>query len=231
MVADISNPCARYESTRVAIGKPVQKSRIEIYAEACGVRETLTELKPQYFITDEETTWAEDFLKRVGIKSTKPLLAIGMRSAEGYRDWPEVGFQDLFRRLEPHANIILLDHSREHTYDGVIDACGFPLRKAIAVLSKCNYLLSVDTSLVHFAAALSIPTVAIFGPIDYKARCKGYHNITVIKSDMPCVPCWRNSRIACKATGLVKGYSKCLSSIRPDQIAGVVIKKMSKKPE
>lgn len=226
MIADISAPCARYESARVNSGKAVQKSRVEIYAEACGVRELLTDLKPRYYMTQEESDWAADFISRVHIRPGKPLLAVGMRSAEQYRDWPEDGLKDLFAKLEPHANIILLDHSRKHTYPNVIDAAGFELRKAIAILSKCNYLLSVDTSLIHFAAALDIPVVAAFGPIDYKSRCKGYKNITIIKSDLPCISCWRNSKIACRATGLIQGYSKCMSNIRPDQMAKVVIDKL-----
>ena len=230
MIADISAPCARYESARVNSGKAVQKSRVEIYAEACGVRDLVTDLKPKYYMTKEESDWAADFLSKTSIKPGKPLLAVGMRSAEQYRDWPEEGLQELFTKLEPYTNIILLDHSRKHTYTNVIDAAGFDLRKAIAILSKCNYLLSVDTSLIHFAAALGIPMTTIFGPIDYKPRCKGYSGVTVIKSDMQCIPCWRNSKIACRASGLIKGYSKCMEAVPAGKIAQVVIQKLKELP-
>jgi ADP-heptose:LPS heptosyltransferase len=227
LIADISTPCARYESTRVLAGKPVQKSRVEIYAEACGVRDSITSLKPRYYVRENESQWADAFIKQVIPNKTKPLVAVGFRSAEQYRDWPEENFQELFTLLKDHADILLLDHSREHMYTDVIDACGFSLRNAIALLSKCDYLLTVDTSLLHFAAALNIPTIALFGPIDYKSRCKGYDNITVIKSDMTCIPCWRNSRIPCAATGLVRGYSKCMSAIKPKHVAANTIDRLA----
>ena len=227
MIADISTPCARYESTRVAMGKPVQKSRVEIYAEACGVRDDITSLKPRYYITEEEKKWAEDFIKTTDIDPNKPLLAVGLRSAEQYRDWPENNFNELFERLYPHTNIIILDHSREHIFKNTIDACGFSIRKAAAILSRCSCLLTVDTSLVHFSAALDIPAIAIFGPIDYRPRCKGYDKVTIVKSDMPCMPCWRNSKTSCSMTGLIKGYSKCMTVIKPSDVSTAVINKLA----
>ena len=221
MVIDISSPCARYESTRVAAGKAVQKSRVEIFAEAMGVRNLITSLKPTYNVTEEEAKWAKDFLKQ----TTNPgqlKIAVGVSSAELYRNWPEENYQALFNMLKDRFELIVLDHSRKHMYTGIVDACGFPLRKAIAVLSQCDGLITVDTSLLHFAAALEVPTVAIFGPIDYKPRCKGYNNITVIKSELPCIPCWRNSQIACQRKGMVKCYSECIEKISPKEIAKVV---------
>lgn len=226
MVVDVSNPCARYESTRVSAGKPVQKSRVEIFAEACGVRDKITTLKPTYYISDSERRWAEDFIKKILPNPTgKPKLAIGLRSAEMYRNWPEKHFEALFKHLKPHFDLILLDHSREYSFPEVIDACGFPLRRALAIMAQCDGLVTVDTSLLHFAAAVEVPTIALFGPIDYKPRCKGYDKVTVIKSDMDCVPCWRNGRTPCKATGLVRGYSKCMSAIGPKHVANTIINK------
>ena len=113
-------------------------------------------------------------------------------------------------------------------YEGIVDACGFPLRKAVAILSQCDGLITVDTSLLHFAAALNVPTIAIFGPIDYKPRCKGYDGVTVIKSEMDCIPCWRNRATPCRQTGHIKGYSKCLSSIPAKEIASLTVNKFSK---
>jgi ADP-heptose:LPS heptosyltransferase len=223
-IIDLSSPCARYESARVASGKEVQKSRAEIFAEASGVRENLTNLKPRYTVTLDEKTWAEDFLKKT-VTSNKPKVAIGLRSAEMYRNWPEKYFTDLFNTLQPHFEIVLIDHSREHIFENVIDACGFPLRKSIAILEQCDGLITVDTSLLHFGAALDKPTVAIFGPIDYKPRCKGYDKVTVMKADIDCIPCWRNSKIPCKSTGVIRGYSKCMLSIGPKHVAKVTINK------
>jgi len=230
MVIDISTPCARYEATRIGSGRPVQKSRVEIFAEACNVRNTITSLKPRYYVSEVERLWAKQFIEKVlPEKNGKPIVAVGLRSAELYRNWPEKNYSELFKLLNPHLNIILLDHSRDHTYTEIIDACGFSLRKAIAILEQCDGIITVDTSLLHFAAALEIPTVALFGPIDYKARCKGYDKVTVVKCDIDCSPCWRNCLMPCKKTGLIKGDSECMSLIPPSHVAAIAKKKFQPK--
>lgn len=226
-VIDLSTPCARYESARISAGKSVQKSRVEIFAEAAGVREYLSDLKPKYFVTAEEREWASDFLKQT-VKRSKPKIAIGLRSAEMYRNWPEKYFGTLFSLLRPHFEIILIDHSREHIFEDIVDACGFPLRKSIALIEQCDGLITVDTSLLHFGAALDKPTLALFGPIDYRPRCKGYTQTTVIKADLDCVPCWRNSRFPCKQLGTIRGYSQCMNAIAPKRVASIAKEKFLK---
>jgi ADP-heptose:LPS heptosyltransferase len=225
MVIDISSPCAKYESARIASGRSVQKSRVEIFAEAMDVRDLMPSLKPEYYVTPEEAEWAKDFLSKTAL-SKKPKLAVGLRSAEIYRDWPESHYSKLFALLKDKFEIVLIDHSREHLYENVIDACGFSLRRAIAITSVCEGLVTVDTSLLHFGAALNIPTVALFGPIDGKARCKGYDNVTVAVAGLECIPCWRNASTPCKKNNVIKGYSKCMEEMSPRAIAKLVTKKM-----
>ena len=58
----------------------------------------------------------------------------------------------------------------------------------MAILSICTGCITVDTAPLHVAASLKIPTIALFGPIDYKARCKGYKNTIILTSDFSCIP-------------------------------------------
>lgn len=224
MVIDISSPCAKYEYTRISSGKDVQKSRVEIFAEAMNVRNEIRGLIPEYYIKDEEKKFAKEFLKK-NSKTNKSKIAIGIRSAEEYRDWPESNLKKLIGKLKKDFEIIILDYSRQEFYTDAIDAAGFQIRKAIAILNECEGLITVDTGLLHFAAALNIPTIALFGPIDYKARCKGYKNVTVISANLDCSPCWRNSNIQCKKTGFVKGNSECMKRINSNNIADIAKRK------
>ena len=212
ILIDISSPCAKYESSRVRVGKRVEKSRVEIFSEAMGTREYLTSLTPSYYVSAEEKEFAKKFLNR-NADLNKPTVAFAMKSAEEYRNWPKENYKELFELLKDKVNIIIIDNKRDYDYEGTIDACGFSIRKSAAIISECNYLVTPDTGFLHFAAALEIPTIALFGPIDYKARCKGYKNITVIKSECEHMPCWKNAAIKCKKTGEVKGYSKCMKDI------------------
>jgi len=228
MIFDISSPCARYESTRVKMGKDVEKSRTEIYVEATGVRNLISDLIPKYFVTKEEKEEAEKFLSMVGAKKDKPIVAIGLKSAEEYRDWPESKYKELIESLKEDFQVLTLHHTRDHFYEGTIDACGLPIRKAAAILSLCDGLITIDTGILHIGAALEIETIALFGPIDFRPRCKGYKNITVIKADMPCIPCWRNGYTKCLHTGLVKGISKCMESISAKYVAKIAKAKFKK---
>jgi len=218
MVIEVSVPCARYESSRIASGKPVQKSRVEIFAEAMKVRNSIKDIVPEYYIKEEEKEWAKKFLSST-VKSDKPKIAVGLRSAEEYRNWPEEYNRKLFDLLSKDFELIILDHSRKEMYKDTIDACGFELRRAIAILSQCDGLITVDTGLLHFGAALDIPTIALFGPIDYRARCKGYKHVTVMVSEIKCSPCWRNGNMKCKETGRIKGNSKCMQMLSAKQVA------------
>jgi ADP-heptose:LPS heptosyltransferase len=223
MAMDISTPCAQYESARVVAGRPVEKSRVEVFAEAMGVRKNLASLTPKYYITKEEIEWAKDFMKRAIPKdyTGQPKIAVTLKSAEVYRDWPPKYYAELFELMKPHILPIILDQARDHFFENTVDACGFSLRHAISILNQCDGLISVDSGMLHVAAALDIPTVALFGPIDFRARCKGYKDITAVNSNLDCQPCWRNSHIPCKKTGKVKGYSKCMQVLTAKKIAEI----------
>lgn len=225
-IMDISSPDAFYESSRVYSGKKVQKSRVEIYAEALGVRHLLSTHIPIYNVTDDEKKWASIFLESKKLDKDKKLLAIQLKSAEEYRDYPKEKLPKLFNLLKNYYNIILLGEESKTKYNDVIDARGYGIRKFAAIMDKCDGLISVDTGPLHLGAALNMKIVAIFGPIDYKVRCKEYKNTTVMTSNLPCIPCWRNGTTKCKQTGQVKGTSKCMNSIPPKSIVELVRKKI-----
>lgn len=226
MTMDISNPDARYESARIMAGKRVEKSRVEIYAEAIGVRDLLVDYTPIYLITKEETQWADTFLKSQKIEKDKPIIGIQLESAEEYRNYPEPKFKRLIELLRQTFNVVIFGSEKRKDYEGTVDTCGFSIRELGAVLSLCDIFISVDTGPLHLAAALDITTVALFGPIDYRARCKGYSKVVALVAELDCVPCWRNCEIACKQTKNVKGYSKCMDSIPPSVIANVANQKL-----
>jgi len=225
MIFDISHPCARYEVARLRARKPVEKNRVEIYAEALGSREIIKDLKPRIHFTEEELKEGKKFLLENGLNPNKKTIAIATNSTELYRDWPEENYTVLFEALKDKFNIAIFHKERKNFYPGIIDARGLPLRKAISTMATCDGLITVDTGYLHIAAALNIPTVALFGPIDYKARCKGYKNTTVIVSNLDCIPCWRNGTTKCKHTGLVKSYSRCMENIHVKQVIKVALTK------
>lgn len=210
VVIDISSPCAQYESSKIQRGNLVDLNRVEIFAQALGTRQYIKNIRPKYYPSEEEVEWAREFLP----ETDKPRLAVTMKCAESYRDWPIDKYGKLISLVRGEFQIILIDPVREFSrFKGVVDACGFPFRESAAIVSQSDIVLSPDTALVHMAAAMDKELVALFGPIDAKVRCKGYNNTKVIVANMDCVPCWRNSKTPCKKSGSVTGYSECMKNI------------------
>jgi heptosyltransferase-2 len=153
----------------------------------------------------------------------KKILCIGLGSAELYRNWPYKYYIELLELLREDYSLVLLGSKDSNIYPSyTIDFRGIGFRESCAVLKLSDGLLTVDTSFLHASAAFGIPTIALFGPIDYRARCKGYNNVLVVKSDLPCIPCWRNGDIKCKLCNSNEEYSKCMTSIYPKRLSEII---------
>jgi len=219
IVIDITSPCANYECKQLREKKKVIKSRVEVFAESLGVKSYLPNLIPKYYPTEEELSWAKTFIG----EADKPKLAVALRSAEEYRSWPIEHYQKLFETLSDYFKIIILDVSREFSFPNTVDGCGFGFRKSAALVAISDMLLTPDTGTLHIGAALNIPTVALFGPIDPAARCKGYNNIKILTSSDGCVPCWRNADMSCKKSKQIKGYSECMKNLSVSAVCQAIL--------
>jgi lipopolysaccharide heptosyltransferase II/tetraacyldisaccharide 4'-kinase len=63
------------------------------------------------------------------------------------------------------------------------------LRQALMVLSHMQVLITNDSGLMHAAAALQVPVVAIFGSTDSVATGPFTNRATIIHHHLPCSPC------------------------------------------
>lgn len=226
LIADISSPCARYEAGRVSRGQDVQKTRVEIFSEALGTSHLIPDLLPKYYISEEEGKIAKNFFDKK-ITNNKPSLFFAPEAAERYRTYPEEYWQPLINKLSPYFNILLALSRKSGSFSNCIDISYKSFRNKMALLGACDGCITTDSAPLHVAAALNIPIIAIFGPIDAKARCRGYKQTTVIKSDLDCIPCWRNGTMKCKKKPgePTQTYSKCLEELAPNKVANIVKKK------
>jgi len=53
-------------------------------------------------------------------------------------------------------------------------------------LENCQFVISVDSFITHFAQALNIPTIALYGAYSSKSRVKYYTNIKIIDTTPNC---------------------------------------------
>ena len=84
------------------------------------------------------------------------------------------------------------------------------LRESIAILSRCNLFITNDSGPMHIAAALGVPTVAIFGSTDPSLTGPIGDTVKVLKKDISCSPCFERE---CK-----KGHYDCMNMITVDDV-------------
>ena len=126
----------------------------------------------EIFLTDAEHAWAADFVAGQNLTG-RPMLGVHVGSGGTknlkLRRWPLGNYLELVRRLrERHPQLAILffgGPEEQADHEKISAAAGgenlfFPktrnLRQAAALLEKCGAFLSVDTALMHLAAAMNV---------------------------------------------------------------------------
>lgn len=89
------------------------------------------------------------------------------------------------------------------------------LRRMFALLSKCRVVLTNDSGAMHAAAALGVPTVAVFGPTveAFGFSPTGSRTAVVQLDGLECRPCHLHGLPACPL-----GHFKCMQDIPSDRV-------------
>lgn len=71
-----------------------------------------------------------------------------------------------------------------------LNLCGkTSLSEAIALINQCKMFLSNDSGLMHVAAALNVPTLAVFGSTDPMATGPRGLKSVIVRNSVECAPC------------------------------------------
>ncbi|RMF58203.1 MAG: hypothetical protein D6748_09430 [Calditrichaeota bacterium] len=210
-------PAARVE-TRTA--PRVRKTRIEIFAEALGIgkwRLKRNGLLPRYFLTPVEKDFQQQFFHSHHL-SDKKVIGVQLKADETYRDYPHM--EALVKLLSTKYTVLVFDAQPIEGFDfpNVIKIDSYSLREAFAIAAGCDAIIAPDSAFVHFSAAMNIPCIALFGPIDGKVRTKFYPLCTFLdaRKRLGCISCWRNELIPCKLTNMRP--SVCMGDIHLEEI-------------
>jgi heptosyltransferase II len=178
---------------------------------------------PTLYLKPEEEAMGAQVLAEAGLPGQGPWVGLSPGAAYGpAKRWEPARFAALGRELarEFGARLVLLggDDERpaaalvkEQLQGPVVDLVGrTSLRQALGVMSQLNLLVTNDSGLMHVAAALSVPLVALFGSTDPGATGPFSSRATVIRHLQPCSPCFKRT---CEI-----GYP-CLTAISVDEVA------------
>ena len=124
------------------------------------------------------------------------------------------------------ATIIQLGHEGSYTANLGIDLVGrTTVREAAVVLSSCDLLISVDTGLIHLAAAVGTACVGLYGPIYPELRMHPGPGRAVISAEAQCRGCfhWYEGEVE----NCPKGHHECMRLISVESVVFAVSKMLS----
>jgi ADP-heptose:LPS heptosyltransferase len=167
---------------------------------------SLLNVKPQLpghryeiYLTDTEKAWASDFVTQQNL-SERPMLGIHVGSGGtknlALRRWPLENYIELARKLrqkKPDAAILFFGGPEEKSdHEKIQAALGeenlfFPktenIRQAAALIGRCAAFLSVDTALMHVAAAMKVPGQIVIETPTWNKPIEPYANpFTLVKN-------------------------------------------------
>ena len=138
-----------------------------------GAAPKLPKHDSEIFLSAAEQKWADDAVSELAL-SRKAMLGVHVGSGTtknlALRRWPLENYIELFRQLgtrRPDMRVVLFggpeekaDHDRVMREPGAKHVTVAPsksLRQAAALVGRCHAFLSVDTALMHVAAAMKVP--------------------------------------------------------------------------
>ena len=174
-------------------------------------------------VTPEEREWGERWLAVIGWDPSRPLAILHPGHGGGRQCWPADHFESLARNLLAEGVQIGLTGAGAEVPQAaaIAEAVGAPvlqfagktnLRQLLALLQRASLFVSVPTGPMHLAAALRVPTVALYGPTDLRVDVTRFH---------PYGPPYHavESRILCPCDNSHKCPNPvCMTGIAPERV-------------
>jgi len=186
------------------------------------------------WISPEEARQADELLRKEGMSAGAPLLALHPFASYPEKSWPLENFAEAATRLQQSQGLTpvifggggdrkLLERGVHLFPAGTIDLVGkCNLRVSMAVLQRSSRYIGNDSGIMHLAAAVGVPLVAIFGPTSPDRFGPWCHSARVVSNRFPCSPCRLKFFRECQPSP--QGRANCLESITVAQLLDEVAK-------
>ena len=189
---------------------PVEKKRqllkihqVEYYLNilrASGWDAETTE--PRLYLSEEDKKRGGELLGRHGISEDDYIVGVSPGAIYGWaKRWPAERFSQIGDRACERwgAKAVVFGTAKEvsicdrvcgsMTNDAVNLCAKTSLKEAMGVIGKCDFFVTNDSGLMHIAAALGVPTVAIFGPTDTVTTSPRGPMTKIVTHNAKCAPC------------------------------------------
>jgi lipopolysaccharide heptosyltransferase II len=156
---------------------------------------------PRLQVTPAMAAAAEERLCAMGLAPGRPRVGFHCFAISALRTWPAERFAHVMGALEqnPGARPLLLGSPAEsaaatallaQTSGTAVSLVGqTSLQELVAILSRLDLVICLDSGLLHLAAAVGTPTVSLFGPGEparWRPLAEGH---VVLWRGLPCSPC------------------------------------------
>ena len=155
-------------------------------------------------ISDRERHHAGEILRQNGVSQIGRIVGINPGATFGSaKRWFPERYAALCQRLQNAdiSNILVFGGPGEAALGrqicemigkNCISLCGkTTLREAMTLIGKCHLFVTNDSGLMHIAAALDVPQIAIFGPTDHLTTSPASSESHIVRVPAPCSPCLR----------------------------------------
>ena len=153
--------------------------------------------EPRLVVSDAERRWAQEFLRRAGRGKDDTLIAIHPGGSSRLKRWSLEHFEALARIAADDigARVLWIVDPAGTGADSPLPAGSIvakpSLRELIALLSESQLLASNDGGPMHLAAALGVPTFAVYswGKPEWWKPYGAVRHTWVQREDITCRPC------------------------------------------
>jgi len=139
--------------------------------------------------------------------------------------WPEERTEALVRMLSERGHEVVLFGSKDEApvlerwarhYRGVSSMAGrLPFAEELEVIRGLSLMVSMDSANMHFASAVGVPVVSIWGAThpDFGFYGFGQDRSNALCADLPCQPCSAYGSKPCRY-----GDRRCMEAITPEMV-------------
>jgi heptosyltransferase-2 len=198
-----------------------------------------TEIKgPFIFTSDKDKIYAETYLQKNNLHEDNLIVGIHPGAPFIPRRWPKERFAKIADILIQKYNAKIIYFGGKDELDLVtsilhlMEGSAFNLvgkttiRESIALIERCNLFICNDSSLMHIAALLNTPVIALFGPGQYPLFAPYNEFSVVVREDVGCNPCNESAAVwrkMCK-----RGGAYCMEAITIQKVLHIIGQKINK---